>query len=66
MMDNKTPTLALRCYCCGEPITGTAVLAAYGQSGAVDRAFVLKPDHAEQVDDTLSTLFISIGPGGSR
>ncbi len=53
--------LKLRCYCCGEPIVGTAVLAAYGQSGAVDRAFVLKPDHAEQVEDELSTQYIVLG-----
>ena len=50
--------MKLRCYCCGEPLTGEIALMTNSHD-SVDRVFVLKPDHVERVDDTAKCLLVS-------
>lgn len=53
--------MQLRCYCCGEPLGVTFVLVTM-RTGAVDRAFVAKPDHVERMDDVQSVLVSRADP----
>lgn len=49
--------MKLRCYCCGEPITGQIALVST-RPDAVDRVFVMKPEHVERADDTAQTMLV--------
>ncbi len=46
--------LKLSCYCCGAPITGPIALCTTSPF-AVDRVFVVLPEHLEQLDAETTT-----------
>lgn len=50
--------MKLRCYCCGTPIRGRIALVTQGDDGdrAVDRVFVMLPEHENRVDDPQSMI----------
>jgi hypothetical protein len=53
----------LRCYCCGEPLAGLVALVTMSPL-AVDRVFVVNPEHLDRLDDetTHSLLVVVQGP----
>lgn len=56
--------VALRCYCCGEPITGEIALMTMSPS-ETDRVFVALPEHIERFDDeTTRTMLVVPVPEG--
>jgi hypothetical protein len=56
--------VTLRCYCCGEPISGEIALVTMSPT-AVDRVFVALPEHIERFDDE-STNVMLVNPSIPR
>ena len=50
--------MKLRCYCCGEPITGQIALVSMSHDSA-DRVFVMLPEHVERADDSAQSMIVS-------